>query len=89
VIVPLLSPPVGAVYVNVIVLPLELAITLETELDIVPEPSAAFTVTLGELLIAVSVPALVDFWRVDQVCAPVDDGAAAPVEVLQAPEVAP
>jgi hypothetical protein len=44
----------------------------------VPEPSAAFTVTLGWEAMLVSVPADVDFSCVVHVCAPVVDVTVAP-----------
>ena len=68
---PLLIPPVAAVYVNVNVRPVCPANVLVGETVIVPEPSAdAFTVTEGELAIAVSVPPDVDFSFVVNVWAP-------------------
>jgi hypothetical protein len=82
-------PPVAAVYVKMIVLPVWEALAFELSGDIVPEPSAALTVMLGELASAVSVPLEVAFCRVDQVCVPVEEVAVAPVPVLHAPLVAP
>ena len=55
---PLLIPPVAAVYVKVIVLPVWLAETALVPVVRVPEPSAAFTVMLGDEPRFVSVPAL-------------------------------
>ena len=82
---PLLKPPVAAVYVNVNVFPVDPADTADTSEAIDPEPSAAYTVTLGELTNAVNVPAAVDFCWAVQVCAPVDAVAVAP----EAPPPAP
>src|SRR5919204_668922 len=76
---PLERPPVGAVYVKVIVRPVWLADTVLIEGVIVPEPSAALTVMLGDEAIFVSVPELFDFCWTVQVCAPVDEVAVAPV----------
>src|SRR6266542_1917938 len=71
-------PPVAAVYVNAIVLPLEPARTEPVSALSVPEPSAAFvTVIDGEVESAVSVPLGVDFSIVVNVCTPVDDDAVA------------
>ena len=64
-------PPAAAVYVNVIVLPVWPAETLLVPLDIVPDPSAAYTVMLGCEAMSVSVPAEVDFSCVIQFCEPV------------------
>jgi len=57
---PLEIPPVGAVYVKVIVRPVAPAETTVVDGESVPAPSAAYTVTLGEDAIAVSEPLLVD-----------------------------
>src|ERR671935_259034 len=75
---PLEMPPVAAVYVKVIVRPVCDAETLLTELDIVPEPSAAATVMLGCEAMSVSDPPEVDFSCVVHVCAPVEELAVAP-----------
>ena len=77
---PLLKPPVAAVYVNVNVFPVDPADTADTSEAIDPEPSAAYTVTLGELTNAVNAldDADVDFSRVAHDCAPVDAVAVAP-----------
>ena len=75
---PLERPPVGAVYVKVIVRPLWLADTLLVPLVIVPAPSAALTVMLGDDAMLVSVPAEVDFSCAVHVCAPVEEVAVAP-----------
>jgi hypothetical protein len=48
------------------------------ELDIVPEPSAAYTVMLGCDEMSVSVPAEVDFSCVVQFCEPLLEVAVAP-----------
>ena len=61
-----------------IVRPVWPAETLLVPGDIVPLPSAAYTVMLGELPIFVSEPADVDFSCVCHVCAPVLDVAVAP-----------
>ena len=71
-------PPVGAVYVNVIVRPAWDAETLVVGVVTVPEPSTALTMMLGEAPRLVSEPADVDFSWACQVCAPVDDVAVAP-----------
>ena len=85
-------PATVSVYVNVSVNPDEPAATEVGAIDAVPLPSAAFvTFTDGELPIAVNVPAEVDFWRTLHVALPdcALDGSDAPVEVEQAPVVAP
>jgi hypothetical protein len=57
---------------------------------VVPEPSAANTVTVGELPIALSVPLAVDFSEVVNVAVPVAAGAVTVSPAVQAPpEVAP
>jgi hypothetical protein len=71
-------PPVGVVYVNVIVRPVWPAETLLVPDVIVPEPSAAYTVTLGCEAMSVSDPAEVDFACVVQFWAPVVEVAVAP-----------
>jgi hypothetical protein len=75
---PLEMPPVAAVYVKVIVFPVELRTTVVVGVVNVPEPSAAFTVTLGDELRFVRLPPAVDFSCACHVCAPVLDVAAAP-----------
>src|SRR5579872_404989 len=78
---PFAIPPAAAVYVNVIVLPVDDVPTeLVSEL-IVPVPSAALTVIAGELP-AVSVPPLVALSRMFHVCAPVELVAVAPGPLL-------
>ena len=76
--VPLEMPPAAAVYVKVIVRPVWLAETALVPLDIVPEPSAAYTVMLGEEAMFVSEPPEVDFSCVVHVCEPVVEVAVAP-----------
>ena len=76
--VPFEMPPAGAVYVHVIVRPVWLADTLLVPLAIVPDPSAAYTVMLGDDEMFVSEPADVDFSCVVHVCEPVLDVAVAP-----------
>jgi hypothetical protein len=49
-------PPAAAVYVNVRVLPVELAETFDGETVIVPEPSGAYIVMLGSEEMFVSEP---------------------------------
>ena len=75
---PLEMPPAGAVYVKVIVLPVDPTATALVSAASVPAPSAAYTVMLGEDAMPVSDPAEVDFSCVVQVCAPVDEVAVAP-----------
>jgi hypothetical protein len=75
---PFEMPPAGAVYVKVTVRPVCAAETTLIEAPIVPAPSAAYTVMLGEEAMPVSEPADVDFSCVVQVCAPVVDVAVAP-----------
>ncbi len=70
-------PPAGAVYVKVIVRPVWFAETTLIDAPIVPPPSAAFTVMLGDEEMLVSEPAEVDFSCTCHVCAPVEDVAAA------------
>jgi len=71
-------PPAGAVYVNVIVRPVWLADTALIEAPIVPAPSAAYTVMLGDDARFVSVLVLRAFCCACHVWAPVDDVAVAP-----------
>ena len=75
---PLESPPVGAVYVKVIVRPLWLAETTLVPEPIVPEPSAALTVMLGDAARFVRGVPLCDFSAACHVCAPVVAVAVAP-----------
>src|SRR5436189_243802 len=75
---PFESPPVAAVYVNVIVFPVELRGTALVDDVSVPEPSAALTVMLGEEPRLARLPPLVDFSCACQVWAPVLDVAVAP-----------
>ena len=81
--VPFESPPVAAVYVNVIVRPVWLAETLLVPLVSVPDPSAALTVMLGELPRFVQAQAAREFCCACQVCAPVVDVAVAPGPPLE------
>src|ERR671935_1727894 len=71
-------PPVAAVYVNVNVRPVWLADTVVGDTVIVPLPSAAYTVMLGDDEILASEPFAVDFSWTCQVCAPVEEVAVAP-----------
>src|SRR4051794_20856445 len=71
-------PPVAAVYVNVIVRPVWLADTALVPEVSVPEPSAAYTVMLGDEPRLASAPADVDFSCACHVCAPVLEVAVAP-----------
>ena len=85
-------PATDSVYVNVSVNPDEPATCDVGAITAVPLPSAAFvTFTDGELPIAVKLPALVDFSRTFHVWLPdcAFDGSDAPVDVEQAPVVAP
>ena len=75
---PFESPPVAAVYVNVIVRPVWLAETVLVGVVSVPEPSAALTVMLGELPRFVHAQAARAFCCACQVCAPVVAVAVAP-----------
>ena len=75
---PFEMPPVAAVYVNVIVLPVEPRTTDVVGVVSVPVPSAALTVTLGDEPRLVRVPAEVDFSCACHVCAPVLAVAVAP-----------
>ncbi len=65
--VPFEIPPVAAVYVKVIVLPVEPTATVLVPEVNVPEPSAAYTVMLGCEAMSVSEPLAVDFSCVVQV----------------------
>src|SRR5205823_4151505 len=75
---PLFTPPPAAVYVNVMVLPVELARTLVVGVVSVPVPSAALTVMLGDEPRFVSVPLDVDFSWACHGCVAALDGAVAP-----------
>jgi hypothetical protein len=75
---PFEMPPVAAVYVNVIVRPVWPADTLLVPLASVPDPSAAYTVMLGDDARFVSEPFDVDFSFACTVCAPVVDPIVAP-----------
>jgi hypothetical protein len=74
----LFIPPAATVYVNVIVRPVCEALTTEVGVVSVPDPSSAFTVTLGEAARLPSVPPDVDFCCACHVCAPVVEVAVAP-----------
>ena len=87
---PLKMPPAAAVYVNVMVLPVEPAEKLVVGVVKVPVPSSAYTLTEGEEARVVSVAAWVDFSCACQICAPPVDVAVAPSPALhETPEVAP
>ena len=75
---PLLIPPAGAVYVNVIVRPFCDALTADVPDVSVPDPSAALTVMLGEEPRLAREPAEVDLPCACQVCAPVLEVEVAP-----------
>src|SRR5690242_9155427 len=75
---PFEMPPASAVYVKVIVRPVCEAETALMDAPIVPEPSAAYTVMLGDEGMFASEPFAVDFCCTCHVCAPVDDVAVAP-----------
>jgi hypothetical protein len=76
--VPLFIPPVAAVYVNTIVLPVDPAVTLLVGVVMVPLPSGALTLMTGDEAIEVSAPPLVDFSWVVQVAGPPEVAAVAP-----------
>src|SRR5207302_11371264 len=78
VIAPLESPPAAAVYVKTSFRPVAEAETFVVGVVSVPEPSAAFTVTLGEEPRLLSEPAETDFSFACQVWAPVEDVTVAP-----------
>jgi hypothetical protein len=71
-------PPVAAVYVKVIVLPVEALLTEPVPVVSVPEPSEARMLMLGEEPRFVRLPADVDFSCACHVCAPEEDVAVAP-----------
>ena len=75
---PFARPPVAAVYVNVIVFPVDDVFTAPVGVVSVPEPSLASTVMVGDEERFVSEPFDVDFAWACQVCAPDDDVAVAP-----------
>jgi hypothetical protein len=75
---PLARPPVAAVNVKTIVLPVEALLTEPVGVVSVPEPSAARIVIDGDDPRFARVPADVDFSCACQVWAPVVDGAVAP-----------
>ena len=75
---PSFRPPVAAVYVKVIVFPVDPAETLVVGVVRVPVPFAALTVMLGEELRLVRVPPDVDLSWACHVCGPVLDVAVAP-----------
>src|ERR671936_1150519 len=76
--VPFASPPASAVYVKTIVRPVAPAATEEVSGEIVPVPSAAFTVTAGEPAASATVAPPVELCIAVQVWAPVAAGAVAP-----------
>ncbi len=76
--VPLDVPPVAAVYVKVIVFPVEALFTAPVPVVKVPEPSAARTVMLGDEPRFMRLPADVDFSCACHVWAPADEVAVAP-----------
>src|SRR5438067_11503215 len=71
-------PPAGAVYVKVTVRPVWLAETALFEPVVVPAPSAAYTVMLGEEARFVRVPALRAFCCACPACPPAVLVAVAP-----------
>ena len=71
-------PPTAAVYVKVMVFPVEPFATFDVPIVSVPVPSAASTVMLGDEERFVSDPPDVDFSFDCHVCAPVVDVAVAP-----------
>jgi len=75
---PLASPPVAAVYVNVIVFAVDEVLTEPVAVVSVPDPSAERTVILGDEPRFVRLPPEVDFCCACHACAPADDGAVAP-----------
>jgi hypothetical protein len=75
---PFEMPPVGEVYVKVIVRPVCEAETALIEAPIVPAPSAAYTVMLGDDEMFVRDPPEVDFSWVVTVCEPVVEPIVAP-----------
>jgi hypothetical protein len=75
---PFASPPVAAVYVNVIELPVDALLTAPVPVVSVPEPSAESTVMLGDAPRLVRLPPEVDFSCPCHVCAPAEEVAVAP-----------
>ena len=75
---PFEMPPAGDVYVKVMVFPVEPIATVLVPDVSVPDPSAAYTVMLGDDEMFASEPFEVDFSCVVQVCAPVVEVAVAP-----------
>ena len=75
---PFAIPPVAAVYVNVSVLPVDDAVTFVAGNVSVPEPSAAYTLMLGEDARFVSEPPEVDFAFACHVADPAVVEAVAP-----------
>src|SRR5205085_5219596 len=71
-------PPTAAVYVKVMVFPVEPFATFDVPVVSVPVPSAASTVMLGDEERFVSDPPDVDFSVACHVCTPVVDVAVAP-----------
>ena len=76
--VPFARPPVAAVYVNVIVFPVDALLTEPVGVVSVPDPSAARTLMFGEDERFVSEPPDVDFSFACHVADPPLLGAAAP-----------
>src|SRR5207302_6521349 len=70
---PFAIPSVAAVYVKVIVLPVDALLTEPVPVVSVPEPSPDRTVMLGEEPRFVRLPPAVDFSWACHVCAPDDD----------------
>src|SRR5439155_20223489 len=88
VIAPLVIPPVAAVYVKVIELPVELRSAVVVAVLSVPEPCGAFWTSIdGEDASAVYEPPPVERCRVPHDCAPVEVGAV-PVYVIVSVEPA-
>ena len=75
---PFASPPAAAVYVNVIVFPVEALFTEPVGVVSVPEASAERTLTLGDVARFVSEPPDVDFSFACHVADPPLLGAVAP-----------
>ena len=75
---PFSIPPLAALYVKTTVLPLELWATVVVGVVIVPEPSAAYTLTRSEEARAVSAPAATDFCLARQVVVPTVEPTVAP-----------
>src|SRR6187551_784431 len=78
VIIPFCIPPVAAVYVNEIVLPVLPLVTVDGEGLIVPEPSGESTATAGDEARGWSVPAADALLWASQLCGPPAAGALAP-----------